>query len=60
MKKALIVTLPCAFCGREIRAVDGTEQAIMHIRPECRKFIELDPVDFLAACRAKAESTLPQ
>lgn len=42
---------PCASCGRLFyveRDEDGAPQAILHEKPECAKFKELEPQDFVS------------
>lgn len=48
------INLPCPFCGRHL-FFDSTISAAGHIAPPCQKFVELDSLEFLKACRYAIE-----
>lgn len=44
----------CGFCGLEFIA-DWPTFLLVHLEPRCRKFDELDPIDFLEGSRLEHE-----
>jgi hypothetical protein len=46
-------SFPCAFCSGQLHpsAPDAPQAFLLHSVPPCQKFVEMDPLDFLVACR---------
>lgn len=47
-----VVEFACPFCGKHV-AADSATFTIIHASPACEKFLELEPDDYLNACRKK-------
>lgn len=50
--------IPCPFCGQQFLAgmINGQDFGVLHMMPQCARFQDLDPLEFLKLARETLES----
>ena len=50
-----ITDFTCCFCGADCHADTSDGGSVLHVMPMCKKFEEMDPLEFVIACRKHME-----